>query len=64
LVALLKLNSAKPEAVKVAAALSLKQDATAVLATFAMPVKDAVDLLKAEAARKAAKQAANEAGKN
>ncbi len=60
LVALMKLQQAKPEAVRFAEALSLKQDGPRVVVSLSLPGKDVVGLLKADAARKAAKKAQRE----
>ena len=57
LVALLKLQQDNPEATKLADGLSLRQDGTNVAATLAMPTPQAVELLKAGAAKQAAKKA-------
>ena len=57
LVSLLKLQQSKPEAVKFAEALNLSQQAEKVVVSFSMPATQVVDLIKADAARKAAKQA-------
>jgi len=56
LLALMKLQKEKPESVKLATALSLKQDGASVVVTLAMPADDAVELMKADAARKAQKK--------
>jgi hypothetical protein len=58
LLALLKLQSEKPEAVKLAESISLKRDGSTVVASLAMPATTAVELYKADAARKAEKRAA------
>ncbi len=57
LVGLMKLQQNKPEAVKFAEALSLVQDGPVVTASLTMPAEDVVAGMKADAARKAAKQA-------
>jgi hypothetical protein len=57
LIALLKMQTGKPEAAKLASALSLKQDGPQVLVTLSIPDHEAVDLLKANAARRAERQA-------
>ncbi len=57
LVALLKLQQDNPEATKLADGLSLSQNGTNVAATLALPSAQAVDLLKAGAAKQAAKKA-------
>jgi hypothetical protein len=59
LLALMKLQKDKPETLKLAAALSLKQDGASVVVTLVMPADDAVTLMKAHAARKAQKKTAN-----
>jgi hypothetical protein len=53
LVSLMKLQKEKPEALKVADALSVKQDGASVVATLSMPSADVIELMKADAARKA-----------
>ena len=57
LLALMKLQKDNPGSVKLAEALSLKQDGAGVLAALAVPVADAIELMKADAARKAEKKA-------
>jgi hypothetical protein len=52
LLAVLRLQSIKPETSKLAEALSLKQDGVNVVATLAMPSADVVNLLKADAEKK------------
>ena len=54
LLALAKLQTDKPEAVKVANAVNLKQDGARVVGTLALPAGDVVEMMKADAARKAA----------
>jgi hypothetical protein len=54
LVALLKLQQDKPEATKLANALTLKQDGTRVVASLILPADDVLDFIKASAAKKAA----------
>jgi hypothetical protein len=56
LLALAKLQKAKPEAGKLAEALSLKQDGASVVATLAMPVADLINIMKADAEKKAQKK--------
>ena len=53
LVALLKLQQDNPGSVKLAEALSLKQDGTGVVATLAMPSAQAIELMKAAPIRQA-----------
>ena len=60
LVSLMKLQKEKPELVKLAEAISLKQDGAGVVATLAMPANDVVAMMKADAARKAARKAQKE----
>ena len=57
LVSLLKLQTEKPESVKVAEALTLKQEGSSVTVSLALPTQDVVEMMKADAARKAAKKA-------
>ena len=57
LLALMKLQKDNPGSVKLAEALSLKQDGAAVVASLAMPTREVIDLMKADAARKAQKKA-------
>ena len=57
LLALMKLQKDNPGSVKLAEALSLKQDGAGVVAALAVPVADAIELMKADAARKAEKKA-------
>jgi hypothetical protein len=57
LVGLLKLQQEKPQSVKLAEAISLKQDGAGVVATLAMPADDVVELMKAGAPKKAEKRA-------
>lgn len=60
LVALMKLEKNNPGSVRLAEALTLKQDGTSVTATLAIPTSEVTDFLKAEAARKARKKAEQE----
>jgi hypothetical protein len=60
LVALMKLQRENTGALKLAEALSLKQDGSGVVATLAIPTGDLIDLIKADAARKAQKKAEKE----
>ena len=57
LIALMKLQKDNPGSVKLAESLSLKQDEANVVASLTVPAADAIDLMKADAARKARKQA-------
>lgn len=57
LVALMKLQQDKPGTVKFAEALSLAQEGPVVTASLTLPAEDVVAGMKADAARKAAKQA-------
>ncbi|HWQ93636.1 MAG TPA: hypothetical protein VN673_18385 [Clostridia bacterium] len=52
-VALMKLQKEKPEAVKVAEATTLKQEGATLVGTVSLPVNEVVEVLKADAARKA-----------
>ena len=63
LVSLMKLQKEKPELIKLAEAISLKQDGASVVATAAMPANDVVAMMKADAARKAQRKAQEEAEK-
>ena len=56
MVGLMKLQKDKPEAAKIAEGLSLKQNGSSVLATLALPASDVVNLMKADAAKKAEKK--------
>jgi len=60
LVALLKLQRDNPGSQKLAEGLSVRQDGAHVIVTLAMPTGGVVDLMKADAARKAKKQAEKE----
>ncbi len=60
LVAIMKLQKEKPASVKIAEALVLKQDGPAITATLTMPAGDVIELIKADAARKAARKAARD----
>jgi hypothetical protein len=57
LISLMKLQQGKPEAVKFAEGLTLKQDGSRVTVSLTMAATDAVEMMKADAARKAAKAA-------
>jgi len=61
LVSLLKLQTNKPEAVRLANAITITQDGSKVLGSLVLPSSDAVEVIKADAARKAAAQAAKPA---
>jgi hypothetical protein len=63
LVALMKLQKEKPESARFAEALALKQDGPTVTARLTLPVSEALELIKADAARKAQKKAARETSK-
>jgi hypothetical protein len=60
LVALMKLQQSNPVALKLAQALALKQDGAGVVATLAIPTGEVIELIKADAARKAQKKAEKE----
>jgi hypothetical protein len=60
LVALMKLQKEKPESVKVAEALTLKQEGSSLVVNLRLPANDVVQMIKADAARKAQKKAAKE----
>jgi hypothetical protein len=60
LIALMKLQKEKPESVRFAEALSLKQDGAQVVASMTLPASEIVNLMKAGAARKAHKDAEKE----
>lgn len=60
LLALMKLQKDKPESVKFANALSLKQDGSQVVVSLVLPDSDAVAMMKADAARKAQRKAQGE----
>jgi len=55
LISLIKLQRDRPEANKFADALTLKQDASDVIVTMSLAAPDAVEIMKADAARKAKK---------
>ena len=57
LIALMRLQQDRPEAVKLAQALTLKQDGARITLNLSMPMSEAVDIIKANAARKAQKKA-------
>ncbi len=57
LLALMKLQSGKPEAAKLAEALTLRKDGAQVIISLTLPDAEAVELLKADAARKAQRRA-------
>jgi hypothetical protein len=57
LLALMKLQRDNPGSVKLAEALSLKQDGAGVVVALTVPVADAIELMKADAARKSEKKA-------
>lgn len=60
LIALLKLQQNKPESAKLANALSLKQEGNRVILHLRLPAADTVEIIKADAERKAAKKKARE----
>jgi hypothetical protein len=60
LLALMKLQKDNTGSVKLAEALSLKQDGAGMVATLVIPTGEVVELMKADAARKAQKQAEKE----
>ena len=60
LVSLMKLQQDKPESVKIANAIILKQEDDRVIGNLALPAGEVVEIMKADAARKAAAQAAKE----
>lgn len=57
LLALMKLQKDNPGSVKLAEGLALKQDGAGVVASLAVPTADVIELMKADAARKAQKKA-------
>jgi hypothetical protein len=59
LISLMKLQTEKPESVKLAEALALRQEGSKVVATASMPADDIIAGMKADAARKAANKAGN-----
>jgi hypothetical protein len=58
LVSLMKLQTDKPQSVKLGEAIALRQDGPTVHANLALPAEDVIQLMKADAARKAEKKAA------
>jgi hypothetical protein len=60
LVALLKLQQDNPGATKLADAFSLRQDGAGVAATLTLPSAEAIELMKADAARQALKKASGQ----
>jgi len=60
LVALMKLQQSNPIALKLAQALALKQEGAGVVATAAIPSGEIIELMKADATRKAQKKAEKE----
>jgi hypothetical protein len=60
LVSLMKLQTEKPEAVKLADALTVKQEGPRVVGRMALPVGDLIEMIKAGAARKAAEKTRNQ----
>ena len=61
LIALLKLQTDKPDSLKLANALVITQDGATITGKLVLPGSDAVEIIKADAARKAAAKAAKEA---
>ena len=59
LISLMKLQKEKPEAVKFAEALVLRQEGNKVIVSASMPANDIIEGMKADAARKAARKAGN-----
>jgi hypothetical protein len=57
LISLVKLQQDNPEAVKLAQGLTLKRDGAHVVATLSVPAADVIEMIKADAARKAQKKA-------
>jgi hypothetical protein len=57
LVALMKLQKEKPEAAKLGSAITLKQDGPSIVAKATLPANDLIEMMKADAARKAARKA-------
>jgi hypothetical protein len=57
LVSLLKLQKSKPEAMKLAEAMNLTQEAEKVVLSLSLPANEVVNMMKADAARKAAREA-------
>ena len=57
LVALMKIQTNKPESVKLANALTIVQDGASVSGKITLPAGDVVEIIKADAARKAARAA-------
>jgi hypothetical protein len=60
LVALMKLQKDNPGSAKLAEALSLKQDGASIVVSLAVPTAEAIEIVKADAARKAQKKAEKE----
>ena len=60
LLALMKLQQGNPGSVKLAEALSLKQEGAGVVVALAVPAAEAIEVMKADAARKAQKKAERE----
>ncbi|MGO8927368.1 MAG: hypothetical protein ACLQU3_10830 [Limisphaerales bacterium] len=60
LVALMKLQKDNPGSLKLAEALSLKQDGAGVVATLSIPTSEVIELIKADMARKAQQKAEKE----
>ncbi len=60
LISLLKLQTDKPESIKLANALTITQDGPRIIGKLVLSGSDAVEIIKADAARKAAAKAAKE----
>jgi hypothetical protein len=60
LISLMKLQKDKPEPARIAQALTLKQEGPTLVANLTLPANDVIDMMKADAARKAEKKAAKE----
>jgi hypothetical protein len=63
LLSLMRLQQDKPDAARLAEAISIKQNGPSVVATIALPADDVVKMLKVDAAKKAEKKASAEAQK-
>jgi len=57
LVSLMKLQKEKPENVKIANAITLKQDGSKLLVQLTLPANEVIEIMKADAARKAQRKA-------
>lgn len=58
LISLLKIQKEKPESVKLGQALTLQQDGALVHVNMSLPITDVIEMMKADAVRKAQKKAA------